>query len=278
MSDYYQQLDAPHFDYGFDQVAEITPHLFRGPIPDLSQPYVACIGGAQTMGRFVQDPYPAQLSTALNVPCLNLGLGGAGPRFALQPPVLELLQRSRLVVVQVFSGRSASNSRYDNTLSGRNNGRCVRTGKTKLYEEFLADLIALDDESLIRRIINETREDYAYSMNELARAITAPKVLLWLSHRKPDYTPKLNSVFGIGNHYPQLLDTATLDSFRGAYDAYAECAEPRGVPQALWHGEKVAATRRDDHGQLWNWYYPTPEMHEDAANKLTPICRELLKS
>lgn len=277
MSASYQELDTPHFDYDLQPVPGINPHLFRGPIPDISQPYMACIGGAQTMGRFVENPFPAQLGTALDAPCLNLGLGGAGPRFALQPAVLALLQRAQLVVVQVFAGRSASNSRYDNTVDGRNSGRCVRTGKTKRFEDFLTDLMQREDELLLRRTVQETREDYAYSMNELAGAIAAPKALLWLSRRKPDYTPNYESVFGIGNHYPQLLDASTLDSFRGAFDAYAECAEPLGVPQALWHGDQVDATSRDEHGQLWNYYYPTPQMHDDAAAKLIPICRELLQ-
>ena len=104
MSDFYQQLDAPHFDYAMAAVPGIDGHTFRGPVPSLERGYIACIGGAQTFGRFVADPWPAQLSRALGVACLNLGLGGAGPRFARSPQVLAVLARARLVVVVFNDG------------------------------------------------------------------------------------------------------------------------------------------------------------------------------
>ena len=277
MSEWYQKLDAPHFDYGMESVADIRRHLFRGPVPNLDEPYMACIGGAQTMGRFVATPFASQLAAALELPCVNLGLGGAGPRYALKPDVLAVLQRAKLVVVQIFAGRSASNSRYDNSKDGRNSGRCVRTGKSQRYEAFLNGLLQLEDEALLRRTVQETREDFAHSMNALAGAISAPKVLLWLSQRKPEYTPTYDSVFGMGNHYPQLIDRETINAFRNAYDAYVECPKPLGLPQPLWHGKAVSGSNCDEHGQVWNTYYPTPQMHDEAAAKLTPVCRRLLR-
>lgn len=276
MSEYYQDLDAPHFDYDMQAVPGIATHKFRGPIPNLKQPYMACIGGAQTMGRFTADAYPQLLSDELSLPCLNLGLGGAGPAFALRPEVLTLLQRAQLVVVQIFSGRSASNSRYDSSAEGRNFGRCVRTGAFVAYEQFLSQLMLRQDESLTRRIIAETREDFAFSMNALARALPNPTVLLWFSQRKPAYVSDYRESPSILNHYPQLIDAPTLATFRDAYAAYVECSEGLGLPQPLWHGEPVDATRQDSQGRLHN-YYPSPEMHAAAAEKLTPICRELLE-
>ncbi|MFT4511882.1 MAG: hypothetical protein ACI89X_002084 [Planctomycetota bacterium] len=276
MSDYYQGLDAPHFAYDMHPVDGIDTHTYRGPIPDLSQPYFACIGGAQTMGRFVTDTYANTLSSALGLPCLNLALGGAGPRYALQPDVMTRLQRAKFVIVQVFSGRSASNSRYDNSESGRNNGRCVHSGENKFYEQFLAEILRREDDALLRRIVQETREDFAFSMKQLADLLPGPKVLLWLSKRKPAYTTNYSHQFGISNHYPQLIDAETLAEFRPHYDAYVECAESLGLPQALWHGEQVDGTERDDDGQVWNTYYPTPEMHAAAAKLLFPTCKQLL--
>lgn len=276
MSEGYQAQDAPHFDYGMQSIQGVDEHRFRGPVPDLDQPYIACIGGAQTMGRFCRDPYPARLQRALGLPCLNLGLGGAGPRFALHPQILPLLQGARLVVVQTFSGRSASNSLYDNAPHGRNSGRCVRTGAHVFFEQFLEDLMLREDEDLLRRTLDETREDFAHTMTALGNAIGRPSVLLWLSRRTPDYAAGFGSVFEMGSHYPQLIDAATLEACRPAFDAYVECAEPLGLPQKLWRGEPVEATRTDDEGTLWNHYYPSPEMHDHAASLLVPRCRELL--
>jgi hypothetical protein len=278
VSDYYQDLDAPHFDYDMQAVPGIATHKFRGPIPDLALPYMACIGGAQTMGRFTAHAYPQLLSKELSLPCLNLGLGGAGPAFALRPEVLSLLQRAQIVVVQIFSGRSASNSRYDSSAEGRNYGRCVRTGEYVAYEDFLEQLMLRKDQALTRRIVAETREDYAFSMHALARALPNPAVLLWFSQRKPAYVCDYRESFGIANHYPQLIDDLTLATFREAFTAYVECSEAVGLPQPLWHGEPVDATRQDSQGRLHNYYYPSPEMHAAAAAKLAPACRELLQN
>jgi hypothetical protein len=273
MSLLYQELDAPHFDYGMQPVSGIEGLQFRGPTPDLHKPYIACIGGAQTMGRFSNHPYPQLLGQSLGRPCLNLGIGGAGPRFALQPNVLALLQQATLVVVQVFSGRSASNSRFDNSRYGRNRGRCVRTGKEMLFENFFEDLMSLEDEALLRRTVQESREDYAHSMSQLAHAIPCKKVLLWLSHRQPAYETDFSDPAKMYADYPQLIDEETMRMFRDDYDAYIECAQPIGRPQTLWAGQHVEGTKRDDQGQLWNNYYPTPEMHAQAAKALLDACQ-----
>ena len=276
MSEYYQELDAPHFDYQMQAIDGIAEHTFRGPIPDLSQPYIACIGGAQTMGRFVHRPFPDQLAEHLELPCLNLGLGGAGPRSALVPEVLGLLQRARLVVVQMFSGRSASNALFDNSKGGRNYGRCVRTEAWISFEDFFANIIARQDRALIERTVQETREDYAFYLKALGEVIGAPTVLLWLSQREPDYEPDWSRQFGILNHYPQLIDRQTVDAIRPAYSAYVECGKPHGLPQKLWHGDRVNGANRDQDGWLWNEYYPSPEMHDRATELLLPQCRQLL--
>lgn len=276
MSEYYQELDAPHFDYAMQAVDGIDEHTFRGPIPDLQQPYIACIGGAQTMGRFVHRPYPEQLAEQLDLPCLNLGLGGAGPRYALSPPVLGLLQRAQLCVVQMFSGRSASNALFDNSKGGRNYGRRVSNDAWVSFEDFFKSIMVRQDRALLERTVFETREDYAFYMKALGEVIGKPTVLLWLSRRAPDYQPDWTRQFGILNHYPQLIDRPTVDAIRPSYAGFVECGEPLGLPQKLWRGDRVGGSTQDENGWLWNEYYPTPEMHDRAASQLLPICRNLL--
>lgn len=276
MSEHYQQLDGPHFDYALTAVPGIDGHRFRGPLPPLDAPFIACIGGAQTFGRFAVDPYPAQLSRALGVPCLNLGLGGAGPRFALSPPVLQLLARARLVVVQMFSGRSASNALFDNT-DGRNFGRVVGTDAWMSFEQFLEELMQRADRPLLERTVAETRDDYTFAMESLARAIPAPKVLLWLSRRRPAYRIDWSTPWGVLAHYPQLVDQDVVDRLKPGHDAYVECVGEAGLPQRLWPSEvAVDGTQRGADGWLENRYYPPPELHEQCAELLLGPCRELL--
>ena len=276
MSELYQQLDAPAFDYELVAVPGISNHLFRGPLPDLSAPYFAVVGGAQAFGRFVADPFPARLSRALGMPCLDLGLGGAGPRFATDPQVLPLLQRARFVVVQCFAGRSASNSLFDNASAARNTGRYLRTGERITFERFLDEILARDDLPLLQRIVHETRDDYAVQMRHLAQQLRVPTVLLWLSRRAPDYTIDWSHPHGILNSYPQLLDRSVVDRLRAWYPEYVECASAAGLPQRLWRADEpvLGSVHRD--GWLWNEYYPSPEMHERAAEGLVEVCRRVL--
>ena len=72
-----------------------------------------------------------------------------------------------------------------------------------------------------------------------------------------------------------------VDELRRHCDRYVECVGKRGLPQILldrFTGERVTITDPWT-SQPWNenWYYPSPEMHEDAANALEPTCRELLR-
>ncbi|MCB9876764.1 MAG: hypothetical protein H6835_04090 [Planctomycetes bacterium] len=277
MSKLYQELDGPHFDYELVPVAGDDRELYRGPAVPIDGPYIACIGGAQTFGRFVECPFPTQLSKRLVLPVLNLGLGGAGPRFALLPHVLRLLQGARLVVVQMFSGRSTSNSLFDNSEYGRGGGRLRATGEWSSFEKCFRDLFATGDRDRIERIVKESRDDYVDSMTQLAAALPCPKVLLWMSRREPAYTPRWNDVFGVLRHYPQLLDDGVVERLRPRYDAYVQCVSENGLPQRLWRAEaKVEGARLGDDGYLYNEYYPSPEGNDEVAAALEPVCRELL--
>jgi hypothetical protein len=278
MSEYYQQLDRPHFDYQLGTVPGLGATRFRGPIPDLGRPFVACLGAAQTFGRFVKSPFPEQLSRRLGVPVLNLGVGGVGPRFWLQSPYQAVLGKAQLVVVQVMAGRSASNSMFDNSATGDLKGTLLATGARMRFEEFLARLLATADRTTIERVVAETRADYVASMLALGNALArTPTVLMWMSQRVPEYQLDLRSEFGIQQAFPQLLDRPVVESIRPAFGNYVESVCASGIPQPLWPGTAAidgAAPGPD--GLLYNRYYPSPEMHDFTVDRLEPICRRLL--
>lgn len=278
MSEYYQKLDLPHFDYHPSEVPGLGRTRFRGPVPDLTQPYFACIGAAQTFGRFTERPYPAALAAELGMSALNLGIGGVGPRYWLQPQPLAVLRGARMVVVQIMAGRSASNSLFDNSASGDLKGRLRATGETMRFEQFLERLVAQGDREVLERVVAETRADYAASMRELGAALTSvPTVLLWFSSRRPEYVPDYRSLFGILQAFPQLLDRGVVEAIRPAFSAYVESVCALGIPQSLWPStQPVDGTELGPDGMLRNRYYPSPQMHEHAAAALLPVCRQLL--
>ena len=232
-----------------------------------------CVGAAQTFGRFVKRPFPAILQQKLGAPFVNCGLGGVGPRFWLQPDLVAALNKSRLVVVQVMSGRSASNPLFDNAATGDLESTLIESGERMRFEEFLTWLLNTADRAEIERVVQRTRQDYAHSMRELGAALRVPTVLLWLSRRPPHYTPNWDSASGVMNTFPQLIDDAVIDDIRGSFDEYVECTSDEGVPQRLWRASKpVDGAETGEDGFLSNHYYPSPEMHARAAEMLAPAC------
>ena len=125
--------------------------------------------------------------------------------------------------------------------------------------------------------MRETRRSWFESYQKLLSAIHVPRILFWFSTRQPSYTPKWDSVAGLFGAYPQLVNADMIDHIRGLGDHTVACVSRRGLPQALSdrltgeptvvHDEWTATPWKE------NWYYPSPEMHEDAADALEPACR-----
>lgn len=277
MGKYYQQLDAPHFDYDLQAVGKLPRPDFRGPAVDRTKPYIACIGAAQMFGRFVERPMTALLAERLGVQVLNLGIGGAGPRLFASPHYLELVNGAELVVVQVLAGRSEGNSRFDNSKSGRIWGTRVSDKKEMRFEQFLTELVETESTEVVKSVVQETRDNYVRSYAALREKIERPAVLLWWSHRTPEYEADYTSAGILLNRFPQLIDRATLDRVREGFDGFVECVSARGTPQIVWPGTEPVAGAEVENGNVVNRYYPTPEMHEDAVEALLPACESILQ-
>ena len=303
----YQERDYEVVDY---RMAELT-HTglrFRGPVEvDSRVGYFACIGAAQTFGCFVDRPYPTLLSNQLGLPVLNLGYGGAGPEFfADQTSLHAYLNQASFVVLQVMSGRSQSNSLYEcgglEYATRRSDGR--RMGAQRAIAEAMlpgpAHLAGKRIPSRLRRLlpdseaavrsrteplISEIREAWVESHRRLLARLTAPVVLFWFSKRSTDYGQTYSDVAGVFGQFPQMVNTEMIDAIRPLCHSYVECISERGSPQPLksrFTGEPVEVDPANDRADLgfgtWthNRYYPSPEMHEDAAESLASSCSGLL--
>jgi len=281
MSRVYQRSDAHILDYELYQLPGVEG-VFRGPPIDRDE-YVACVGAAQTFGRFVRTPFPRLISDALGIDALNLGRGGAGPTYPLSnPTLLEYINRARIVIVQVLSGRSQSNSLFHIAVHN-NYGNSSPHGREVSADEFYTWLLG-QDEQLARKIIAETRQNYVAAMIDLLNAIKPPKILFWFSVRSPEYHEQLElPLEHLWGEFPQLVNQAMLDQLRSHADTYVECISRRGSPQPLFDRSGNPASFRGFSISLSevimrteNHYYPSPEMHEDAAELLIPACRKIL--
>jgi len=293
----YQRRDYEVVDYQLAKL-EGTGLYFRGAASAsfAGEDYFTCVGAAQTLGCFCKEPYPALLSARLGMRSVNLGYGGAGPEFFVRQGQLhEVINRGKFAVIQVMSGRSQSNSVFEcdglEFLTRRADGR--QLGSNEAYGDLLAGnplmrkggplgrkLARLLARPKMRDLVAETRHAWIESYRTLLQEIICPTVLLWFSTRSPDYQEDPRTLRGLFGDFPQLVNRAMVAEIAQMCGAYVECTSARGTPQPLFSrftGAPVSvdptADRRDlGVGRPWthNRYYPSPEMHEDAAEALLP--------
>ena len=295
-----------------------TDLWFRGPAPDRLDEggYFTVIGAAQTFGCFCDYPYPALLEKRLGISALNLGYSGAGPGFFNRhDEMIRVINRSAFCIVQVMSGRSTSNSLLDNPEGlayGRRRSDDTPATAEQVFDEAITRELAriplmprraknaiLKKLGLplpaVRRLVEESRQDWVESYRALLSAITTPTILFWFSTRTPEYRPRYHRQGPLLGKYPQLIDKSTLDQVKPLADTYAECVSVRGSPQPLvsrFTGKPTTVSLAADTKPLsggedaslyqgvWreNKYYPSPEMQEDAARILEAPCREILRN
>jgi hypothetical protein len=278
----YQDTDAHIVDYELYRLPGVDIE-FRGPALR-GGGYAAFVGSAHTFGRFVQQPFPALVSHALGIDSLNLGIGGAGPAFFLcRPKLMEYINRGRIAVVQVLSGRSQSNSLFD-LLDQRVLGVNLAIGQHQSADEFYTWLLRQESQ-LAPRIVEETKEKYVSAMTQLLDAIEPPKILFWFSVRSPGYKQSWELPLGrLWGEFPQFVDQEMVNRLRSRADVrYVECISCRGLPQPLFDRSGLPTSfataplaPSEAVMKTENRYYPSPEMHADAAIMLTPACREIL--
>lgn len=256
------------------------PLRIRGPRPQHlgRHAYFVCLGAAQTFGRFCETPFPSLLAQRIGYPVINISHGGAGPSFFCgdNARLLDYLNQARFVIVQVMSGRSASNSLFESNGVGHYKRRS--DGTFLGCDEAFATLLKTRSRRGVARIVRETRQSWFESYRSLLGAIQAPKILFWFSTRHPDYRLRYNKgVAGLFGAYPQLVDANLLAQIRGFADHTVLCVTQRGLPQKLHDRFTGELTMVSDEwtSQPWaeNWYYPSPAMHQDAANALEPAAR-----
>ena len=99
--------------------------LFRGPRRQLEGRYIAFVGGTETYGRFLEQPFPVLVETALSDPCINFGMVNASvDAYAGEPTVIAACQGAALNVVQVMGAQNMSNRFY--TVHPRRNDRFLK--------------------------------------------------------------------------------------------------------------------------------------------------------
>ena len=99
--------------------------LFRGPRRDVSGRYAVVLGGIESYGRYIPEPYPMLLEAGLELPVVNLGCPSTGPDAWLNDPgVMEIVSRAVVTVVQVPGAADLTNRLY--AVHSRRNDRFLQ--------------------------------------------------------------------------------------------------------------------------------------------------------
>ena len=169
---------------------------FRGPRRKMQGRYIVVLGGTETYGRFVPEPYPALLEQRIGMETANLGLVNAGiDVFINEPIVHDLCAGAVATVIQVLGAANMSNRFY--AVHPRRNDRFLRASSMlrAIYPDLdfadfnftrhLLAVLAERSESAFAMVRQELREAWLARMRILLTRIPGPKVLLWLSDHPP---------------------------------------------------------------------------------------------
>jgi len=269
----YQSQDFEIIDYNMFSLKEGLT-LFRGPKPSLQDiatgNYICMIGAAQLFGRFHQRSLQQLLTERYNIPVLNLSIGGAGVQSYLDEPYLTLMKRSKLLLVQVLSGRSVGCDEYPGTWT------TVRPGSSApIPREIVLREIWEENRAEALRLIRKWSGLYVDFYRTLCSSINAPKVLLWISTRAPSGWSEdrafADADFGA---FPQLVSQKEIDQIRSVFDGFVEC--PPDLDAGFGFKSRLTGLPCP---YIWpdgtlRWidnYYPSQAAHERAVQELAPI-------
>ncbi len=244
--------------------------LFRGPRRSLDRPYLAFLGGTETYGKYVPDPYPDLIEdetglAAVNLACVNAGLDV----YLAEPEVLQVAHGAAAVVVQIVGAGNLSNRYY--SVHPRRNDRFIAASPLlkALYREVdFTDfnftrhmLLSLRAASRDRFevLADELRLTWVARMKELLTALPARTVLLWLA----DHHPAARADQSGMALNPVLVDEDMLAQVRPRAAAYVEVARGPEARISGLAGMAFPALEAPSAARL-----PGPDVHRRVAKIL----------
>jgi hypothetical protein len=279
----YQDKDFEAVDYLQYELAPDLP-MFRGPpVPfDALQrgDYFCVIGAAQTMGRLVRRPWPTLLSEDLDLPVLNLGRGGAGPEFFLDPRLIQMANNAKFVVLQVMSGRSVGCEEYPGGNLITQDGEATNV----LRKDVLTNLWREDPRNAMRYVRRWNR-NYVKFYEQLRACIKRPTMLLWCSEREPsDWKPQMlvkESTRLVWGRFPQLIGQDVYDQLIEIFNENRKYVYGESSEKPLNRLTDEPCPYFGDSGKTFHTefnYYPSTSAHQEIAGLLSDWATRALQT
>jgi hypothetical protein len=243
---------------------------FRGPGNGMVRPYVLCLGGSETFGRFVHAPFAAQLDTSLPLDVVNMGVMNAGLDVLLgDPAILSAQEGASAVVLQITGAQNMTNRFY--SVHPRRNDRFIRATNMlrTIYRDvdftefhftrhLLTHLRGLSPDRFAV-VVTELRAAWVARMSGYLRATAAPVHLLWLARRHPD-EPGCAHALG---HDPLFVTREMLETVSAHAASVTIVAPDVGKQTTTTRGMFFAAREEAAARAL-----PGPDLHDLAAERL----------
>jgi len=262
-------------------------YTLRGPhvSVDGDAPYISFLGAAQTFGTFCNYPFPNLVGEMVSANVLNLARGGAGPDLYLsRQKIFEYVNETDCCVVQIMSARSSHNS-YMRVISG--GATVVITGGSHKGKKMLGHraLEMLSDElprEVFYRAVEESKSYFLKQMEEIAKRITVPKILLFLGKNAPLPEFAMNDSWSlsdlVGTH-PHMVTERMVKKLSAHFDATVVSYGSNGVKMKLlnrFNGEFTSVKRSEADVITTHKVYIPPLLHVKTALKLyDPVNRIL---
>ena len=221
---------------------------FRGPAVSLDRGYVLCLGGSETYGKFVADPFPRLLARRMGVPILNMGAMNAGLDFLItDAAVARAIDGAEAVVLQVPGAANLTNRYY--SVHPCRNDRFVRASGALMrllpglevtdihYTRHLLSRLQTLSTPAFQRVVQALRDRWRDRMGLLLDRIAPPVHLLWASSRPADgWVPARDLVAD-----PLFVTPPMLAAMRPRVATMTEVATPPRRSVARWRPALGAA-------------------------------------
>jgi hypothetical protein len=203
--------------------------LFRGPKQSLARPYFAALGGTETYGKFLENPYPSALGELAEVSVVNLGIMNAGVDVYLNDPdIIDIASDASLCIVQIVGAQNLTNSFY--AVHPRRNDRFLRANPRlqAMYREvdftefhftrhMLQTLYQVSPHRFVE-VAAELQSIWITRMRHLLQSIKAPTLVLWMADKQPQKAKPSQSPYDD----PVLINAAMIEQVRGYANGYLE--------------------------------------------------------
>lgn len=266
-------LDYAPCRYGASRV------VFRGPAKSLDVPYVAILGGTETYGKFISEPFPALVEAETGVQVLNLGAVNAGVDVYLNDPeILEIARRADAVVLQIVGAQNLSNRYYK--VHRRRNDRFLGANPAlrALFPE-----VDFTDFSFTRHMLQslqkisperfavvaeELRQTWLVRMKQLLAALGPNPVLLWFSAHRPPRAERPSDL----SREPLLITAEMMQRLRPEARAVVEVISSAAAQAEAGLGLSFAPMEEPAARSV-----PGLTAHREVAARLTPVLRQILE-